>query len=343
MAKKKYSIKKIAEDLGISVTTISFVLNGKAEENRISPAMIEKVKRHVKKIGYQPNQLAKSLRTGKSNLIVFMVEDISNPFFANIAKLIEDEASKLNYKIIYCSTNNDPDKTMSMINLFGNLQADGFIITPPNGLDVNFVKELCEEQAPIILFDRYLPEVDCSHVVIANYEGTKLGLNHLIDSGFHKIGFITLDSDQSQMHDRLEAYQDLCANHSMTAKILKIPFYAFKSGEESNLINNFLDENPELDAIFFATNYLAIRGIKLLKDRGVIIPNDLAVMAFDDNDFFQFSTPSISSIVQPKSAIATQLIELMFQTLETDIDQRKPVKVELPVSLNIRSSTKNCN
>ncbi|MCH7396470.1 LacI family transcriptional regulator [Belliella sp. DSM 107340] len=339
MAKKKHSIKQIANDLGISATTISFVLNGKAKENRISQALIDKVKSHIKKIGYQPNQLAKSLRTGKSNIIVFMVEDISNPFFATIAKLIEDEASKLAYKIIYCSTNNDPEKTVSLINLFNNLQVDGYIITPPNGLDIDFMKELCEEEAPIILFDRYIPEIDCSHVVIANYEGTKLGLLHLIDSGFKKIGFITIDSDQSQMHDRRQAYEDICEKQNMPKCILKLPFDLLKSDVENELVESFLNANPDLDAVFFATNYLAIRGIKLLKNKGVEIPNDLAVMAFDDNDFFQFSTPSISSIVQPKSEIAMKLIDLMFKHLKTKLEKRTPVKIELPVSVKIRSST----
>ncbi|MFD2036306.1 LacI family DNA-binding transcriptional regulator [Belliella marina] len=340
MAKKKYSIKQIANDLGISATTISFVLNGRAKEKRISQAMIDKVKGHIKKIGYQPNQLAKNLRTGKSNIIVFMVEDISNPFFANIAKLIEDEASKLNYNIIYCSTNNDPEKTVSMINLFGNLQVEGYIITPPDGLQSEFIKGLCEEEAPVILFDRYIPEIDCSHVVIANYEGTKMGLAHLIESGFHQVGFVTIDSDQSQMHDRRQAYEDICEELNMPSCVLKLPFGLLNSGAENELLESFFDTHPDLDAVFFATNYLAIRGIKILKNKDIDIPKDLAVMAFDDNDFFQFSTPSISSIVQPKSQIAMHLIDLMFQLLETEFEKRNSVKIELPVSVKARSSTK---
>src|SRR5690554_5547772 len=107
---KRLSIKAIAKDLSISPTTVSFILNDKALDKRISQTLIDKVKDHIKKIGYHPNQLAKNLRTGRSNMIVFMVEDISNPFFASIAKSIEQSAYKEGYTVIYCSTDNDPKK-----------------------------------------------------------------------------------------------------------------------------------------------------------------------------------------------------------------------------------------
>src|SRR5690606_28769055 len=118
MQKLKPSINDLAKKLKISKTTVSFILNGKAKEKRISDTLVEKVKKEALKSGYQPNQFAKGLRTGRTNIIGLMVEDISNPFFASIAKNIEDKVYLNGYKIIYCSTENDKNRGREFLNMF---------------------------------------------------------------------------------------------------------------------------------------------------------------------------------------------------------------------------------
>ncbi|GGZ30588.1 LacI family transcriptional regulator [Echinicola pacifica] len=339
MQKKRHSIKAIAKELNISVTTVSFVLNGKAEENRISQKLIDKVQAYVKEIGYQPSQLAKSLRTGKSNIIVFMVEDISNPFFATIAKMIEDKAYEEGYKIIYVSTNDDAEKTKGLIRMFKDLQVDGYILTPPLGLESEFVEEMSGDRNPLVLFDRYLPEVNCSHVVIDNFQGSKQGLDLFQAQGNKNIGFITIDSDQSQMHDRLEAYHQMCQQNDMEPKVLAIPYKSYSSQETEQAMKAFIEDSPEMDAVFFATNYLAMRGMQLIKQLGIKVPANMAVIAFDDNEFFKFSTPSVTSIVQPKEEIANQLIQTMLSLINTPVEKREPLKIVLHAELKEREST----
>ena len=339
MQKKKHSIKAIAKDLNISPTTVSFVLNGKAIQNRISQRMIDKVQAHVDQVGYRPSQLAKSLRTGKSGIIAFMVEDISNPFFAHIAKSIEEKAFCEGYKIIYCSTNNDPDRTSSLVRMFADLRVDGYIVTPPERMSSNVVKDLCSQEKPVILFDRYLPDVDCSYVVIDNFQATTLGMDLLVEKKVRKIGFITLDSDQSQMQDRLAAYNQRCTSHGMGKNILKIPFNSTASEEAELLMQDFFLNQMDLEAIFFATNYLAMTGMHVLKQLGIKIPDDLAVIAFDDNEFFRFNNPSVTSIVQPKEKIADHLVSIMFKLLAAGRSAPENQKVVLPATLIRREST----
>src|SRR5690606_16704683 len=108
----------IARALGVSTTTVSFVLNGKAKEKRLSEALTKRVMDYVEEVGYKPNELAKSLRTGKTKIIGLIIEDISNPFFSNIARLIEEKAYSRGYRIIYCSTENDSRKALDFIGLF---------------------------------------------------------------------------------------------------------------------------------------------------------------------------------------------------------------------------------
>src|SRR4051812_6656974 len=180
---KKISIVDIANLLNISKTTVSFILNGRAQEKRISEELVQKVLKLVKEVGYKPNSLAKSLRTGKSNIIGLMVEDISNPFFASIARLIEDRAYKNGYKIIYCSTDNDTTKTQDLIQMFQDRHVDGYIIAPPEGIEEN-ITSLLKHNVPVVLFDRYLPKVETDYVVVDNKASTYKATQLLIEQGF---------------------------------------------------------------------------------------------------------------------------------------------------------------
>jgi LacI family transcriptional regulator len=150
---KRLSIKAIAKDLNISPTTISFVLNNKALDKRISPAVIDRVKEHIEKIGYQPNQMAQCLRTGKSRMIVFMVEDISHPFFAAMAKIIEQRLFQEGYTTIYCSTDNGIDKIRKLIRQFNDLSIDGYIIAPPEDFDSCEFQTLIAKDKSVVLFE----------------------------------------------------------------------------------------------------------------------------------------------------------------------------------------------
>src|SRR5688500_15937682 len=153
MQTRKPSINDLARKLKISKTTVSFILNGKAKEKRISDSLIDKVKKEALKSGYQPNQFAKGLRTGRTNIIGLMVEDISNPFFASIAKIIEDKVCLNGYRIIYCSTENDKNRGKEFLNMFSTLGVDGCIIAPTMGMETD-IGELVEKGKNVVLFDR---------------------------------------------------------------------------------------------------------------------------------------------------------------------------------------------
>ncbi len=126
--KKRLSIKDIAKELNISITTISFILNDKAKEMRINDQLIQRVNDFMKEKNYHPNQFAQSLRTGKTKMIALFVEDIADSFFASVARLIEESAYQKGYKIIYCSTEDSPEKTRELIQLFKSRNVDGYII-----------------------------------------------------------------------------------------------------------------------------------------------------------------------------------------------------------------------
>jgi LacI family transcriptional regulator len=157
---------------------------------------------YAKEVNFKPNQIAQSLRTVKSKLLVFMVEDISNSFLSKLARIIEDIAYEKVYKVIFCSNENDDEKSIELISIFKFRLVDGFIIVLSPGLKKT-IEDLIEEKVPVVLLDRYFLGLDCNSVTIDNEEATYNATSHLVNNNFKNIGFITTDLVQMQMRDRL--------------------------------------------------------------------------------------------------------------------------------------------
>lgn len=329
--KKKILISDIAKDLGISVTTVSFILNGKAKEKRISEGLTKRVLDHVQKVGYKPNELAKSLRTGKTKIIGLVIEDIANPFFANIARFIESKAYSRGYRIIYCSTDNETDRTIELVQLFRDRHVDGYIITPSEGI-ADTIQSLLNSQLPLVLFDRYLPNLQTNYVVSDNVKGAYDATAHLAQQGFKRIALVTLYSSQTQMRDRMDGYMRAIDTYKLQPYVKKVNI----GQDEQALIDDFksflAEQQP--DAIFFATNYLAISGLKAMRQ----LPNPMpAVASYDDHTLFKLFSPSITAVSQPIEAIADELIRILLNQLDGKGKELK--QVVLPSELIVRESS----
>jgi LacI family transcriptional regulator len=337
MIKKKLSIVDIANKLNISKTTVSFILNGRAREKRISEELVERVLKFVKEVGYKPNSLAKSLRTGKSHIIGLMVENIADPFFANIARYIEDGAYKNGYRIIYCSTDNDADKTRDLIAMFRDRHVDGYIIAPPVGVEED-IAELLKDGLPVVLFDRYFPGIDCSYVVTDNLNSTYTATEYLVEQGYKKIAFITLQSHQTQMQARLDGYKKALQQNNLSPYIKEVVF----NQDVKHMLDpiaDFLKNNKDLDAIIFGTNRIGTCGLKVIHNMGIRIPDDVAVISFDDHDVFELYTPSITAIAQPVEDIADNVINILLGKLDSSAPNNDNKKVTLQNDLIYRGSS----
>jgi len=338
--KKRISIHDIAKDLKVSATTISFVLNGIAKEKRISPDLESKILAYIKKIGYKPNIVAQSLRTGKSKIIAMLVESIDDSFFSSIAKFVEIAAYKLGYKVFFASTENETEKTKQLIQLFRDRQVDGFIVVPPPAIEKE-IMALLAENCPVILFDRNLPKISTTNVLIDNFDGSYHATKHFFENGFKKIGFVTLESNQSQMKDRLKGYQKAIQEAGSVSKILKLP-YNLPQTEISERVKGFLQKNKQLDAVLLATNYLALGGIDAIKKLGIKVPEELAVIGFDDDPVFQLLHPTVTAVAQPVQQISEEVIRLLMKRLS--VEGKAVPKIEtvvLKTKLMIRQSSIN--
>lgn len=325
---KPASIKDIAIRANVSITTVSFILNGKAEQMRISKRVIDKVQSIIKELDFVPNQIARSLRTGDTKTIGLIVEDISNPFFSSIARKIEDKAYKKGYKISYSSTENDPVKAKELIEMFKSRQVDAYIIAPVPGIEKDIL-QLLAEKIPVVIFDRNLPDMEVNFVVVDNFNGTYMATKHLLDKGKKNIAFVTVDVHVDQMNNRFLGYEKALHDHYAafnTNIYAEIPFDS--SEEDTNaLLMRLFEQNPEIDAVLFSTNYLAIKGLGMLRQIGKNIGDDFTIVSYDDHDVFRLHTPPISVVDQPIEEIAEKIIDIVLH--ELTVNARDTVKSEV--------------
>ena len=324
--------------MGVSPSTVSFVLNGKDKEMRISTELAEKIRQTAKDENYHPNQVAVSLRTGKSKIIGLMVDAISGNFFASLARVIEREVESLGYKVIYCSTGNEPEKARSLIKMFHQYHVDGYIIIPSEGME-NEIEGLMVKKQPLVLIDSYFKGSSAPFVMVNNFNGASGGVAHLIQKGYKKIAFVGNNLNLVQMQERLTAYTDTLKTNKIKANKKLILQIAYGSSDDDIIkkITTFIEQqNP--DAIFFAANYLGVCGLESISILKLQIPRDIAVVCFDDHEVFRLYPPGITCVQQPLEEIARSAVDILMGEMKV----KKKVKLkQLQIEAHIieRAST----
>ncbi len=332
---KSLSIKDIALQANVSITTVSFIINGKAKEKSISDAVIKKVQQIIIESGYKPNQIARSLRTGNSNIIGLIVEDISNSFFSRIARLIEDKAYKKGYKIIYSSTENSIEKAQDLISMFKSRKVDAYIIAPMKGIEED-IQLLLNEEKPVIFFDRNLPELNVNYVGANHYNASYQATESFIKKGKRNIAFVTINIDVQQIIERFEGYKKALADYLIPYNeelVIRVPFNQAEANTIEQIKSLLIDKY--VDSVLFATNYLAISGLRALKQIDKKLDENFSIIGYDDHEAFELHTPSISTIEQPLEEIAETIIQLILNQLSSKT-KLPDQQVIIPAKLNLR-------
>jgi len=336
--KKVASMKDIAKKLGVSIALVSYVLNGKEKQGRVGKEMADKIRRTAKELNYQPNQIARSLKTGKTNILGVILADIANPFFSQIARIIEDEAKKFNYTVIFGSSDEDSDKSLNLMNTLLNRQVDGFIISPSEKSEdqVLFLKE---NKIPFVLIDRYFPDIKTNYIAIDNYEVSYKAITHLIKTGHRRVGMIAYKTDLFHMEERKRGYLNALKVKNLVSDyelLREADFRKVKIDVEEG-IDELLSLPDPPDALFFATITLAIHGLKYIDERNIRVPRDLGVVSFDQGDAFDFYYCPLTYINQPIMDLAREAVLLLLDVINHKSDHFKEVK--LNSELIIRSSS----
>ena len=331
--KKRVSLKDIAKKVGVSTALVSYALD-KNKEGRVGKEMAAKIRQAAKALNYQPNQVAKSLRSGKSYTIGLIVADISNPFFAHIARIIEDEAKKNNYTVIFGSSDEKADRTWDLINVFLNRQVDGFIIVPSENSEKQ-IFYLKKHNIPFVLLDRYFPEIPTSYVVTDNFKASYQAVLRLIESGHERIGMIVYDTKLFHMQERRRGYWEALWDHNLVSESswLKEVRHGEVKEDTEAAISEMLSLEAPVEAIFFASNTIAINGLKQINRLNVKVPDDLAVVSFDEGDLFDFFYCPLTHVRQPIVDLSKESVKILLDMIRQDSSNVKQVCLEAELVL----------
>lgn len=332
---RKTSLKDIAAEVGVSTALVSYVLNNREREARVSPETAKKVREAAKRLNYQPNQVAKSLKSGKSLAIGLIVADISNPFFGHLARTIEDESKKKGYTVIFGSSDEDPVNSQRLMNTLINRQIDGFIIAPAEGTESQLTY-LKESNIPFVLIDRYFKDIETSYVVIDNVKATYQATEHLLNEGHEKVAFVYYRNNLQHTEDRLQGYLQalLDAGHedNFACEVeFDNPAYF------NEKFRNLLEKEGGVDAVLFSTNTLSIMGLKALIEMNIRIPDDLGVFCFDESESYDLFYCPISYVKQPLVEIGEKAVQIILDQLASK--QKIQRQVILNSELIIRRSS----
>lgn len=331
--KKRVLLKDIADELGVSATLVSMVINNKTKEGRVGKEMARKIRETAKKLNYQPNYIAQSLRRKKTNTIGLVVADISNPFFSKLARIVEDEASKNEYTVIIGSSDEDSKRMEKIIGSLISRQVDGFIIVPTEGS----YKQICNlkhNAIPFVLMDRTFESISANHVMINNFQASQEASEYLFSKGYKKVGLIAYKSSLSHFNDRINGYREALKTYNILPDnnlIKKVKY----SNLQQDIIEAVTDltENKNVEAIYFTTNTLALEGLKCLFRMGKQIPNNLDVLTFDHSDAYYFFQHPIPHVSQPIQEMAKEAVRLLIDQMEGNVNRIN--KIYLKASLEI--------
>ncbi len=312
---KRVSLKDIAQKVGVSIATVSYVLNGQEKEKRVGSEVIKKIRQVAEELNYQPNQIARSLRMQSTKTIGLIVADIANPFFGHLARIIENEAANHGFTMIIGSSDEDESKSESLINTLLNRQVDGFIIIPSKG-SAKQIQTLIRKKVPIVLVDRYFPEINTSYIILDNYQAMFDATSHLICGGYRNIIMIAYESSLIHMKERIRGYTEAMASNNLTANIC-VKETRFDHGQKDmELVFNDLKITKEKRvALLFATNTLSISGLFSLQKRGLKIPEDVAFIGFDGGECFDIYMPPLSFVQQPLEEMGKESFNVLLNLI----------------------------
>ncbi|ADL69404.1 transcriptional regulator, LacI family [Thermoanaerobacterium thermosaccharolyticum DSM 571] len=322
------TIRDVAEKAGVTVTTVSRVLNNRGY---ISEKTRKKVYEAMKELNYQPNELARSLYRRKSYLIGLLIPSVSHPFFAELTSYIEYYAYQNDYKILLCNSLQDVEKEKDYINMLKRHQVDGIII----GSHTLKTEQYLNVNLPIVAIDRYFSE-KIPYVASDNYNGGVLATKLLIQNGCRKIAHISGPLIlNTPANNRYKAFMDVVKEHNIENVVVETKLNVFDTDEYKKLIIKLFTDHPDIDGVFASSDLIAATIINAAREIGKEVPKDLKIVGYDDISIAKTIVPPLTTIRQPIEEMAKKTIEIILDQIDG-----KEVSIEnvLPITLVERES-----
>ncbi len=343
--RKKVTLKQLAKELNLSISTVSKSLKNDPE---ISDKTINRVHELASFYNYKPNALAVSLKSSKTKTIGIILPEILNHFFAKALFGIEQEASKSGYKIVTCITNESYKKEVEYVEMLNYSSVDGFIVALSQETQVfnkfDHYQALKRDNVPVVMFDRVSDEIDCDKVIVDDKEASKNAIQYLIDTGCKKIAVITTISDLSVAKLRLEGAREVVeANNQISLVELAVKDTIIEvSVNEANTVEKEIEEflkNNDIDAVLGLDETAAAITINMSHKLGYKIPEDISVIGFTDGLLSKHSYPKLTTVSQHAEELGARAAQILLNQLDHFVENYQRKTEVVKTSLIQRDST----
>ncbi len=330
--KKAASIADVARESGVSIFTVSAVINNKTH---VSKARRQRVEEAIRKLNYRPNLIARSLIKQKTQTIGMIVTDIANPFFPMVVRGAEDAAQRHGYNLLLCNSDDTVEREEKELELLLSKRVDGILLTKAAGdLSPSLRQMIKEVRVPFVLVMRTYPELTKDAVVTDDYQGAYEAVRHLARSGRKRIGLISGPMKVSNAKERWRGFRDAleAENLSYDSELVVEGDYRIESGFRA--AHSMLSYRP--DGIYVANHLMTIGLLKAAEEMGLKCPDDFGLVSFDDYPWLSVFRPRLTTVELPKHQLGAEAVELLIQRI--DGDKSAPVLRKLQPELRIRES-----
>lgn len=326
-------MSEVAERAGVSVTTVSHVVN---QTRPVSPELTNRVQAAMQELGYQPNRLARSLRLGKTLTIGMIIPDGVNPFFAEVARGIEDTGFEHGYSVILCNSDGDLEKELHYTKVLNAKRVDGIIFVAV-GVSHEHIQMLQARKLPVVVVDREIPGVNVSTVITDNQKGGWLATNHLIELGHRRIACIAGPNNLTPSAARVTGYQQALKAHNIELNETLILRGDFQYQSGYRLMKQLLENKTVPTAVFACNDLMATGALCAAVEMGFRVPEDISIVGFDDIDLASYTTPPLTTIRQPKYEMGVFAVGLLLDQIKDT--NPKPERHILDTELVTRKSS----
>ena len=332
------TMKDIARHLGISASTVSRALNN---TGYVSQDLRTQIEQAVIDLEYQPNLLARSLRTQFTHMVGLIIPDLNNPHYTGVAQAIESLLAAHDYRLILSVSNEEAASELSYLQALQKQRVAGIVISTASGND-EYIGHLIRQGIPVIAHARAVKAKGVDSVLARDRDGAYTATKHLLALGHRRIGIACGPQELSTGRDRLNGYLRAMSDAGITVDEKLIKISAFQRDYGAKATAELLDLPDRPTAIFAAGGELVIGAMKTFFSKGVKVPEEVSVMGFDDPDWFSFWRPPITTVAIDTAQLSQKIVELLLKRMKSHKVPTRGMNVTVPVNLVVRSSTAKC-
>ncbi|MCW7538778.1 LacI family DNA-binding transcriptional regulator [Aquabacterium sp. A7-Y] len=328
------TIKDVAERAGVSVTTVSHVVNG---TRHVSAEGRTRVEQAIRDLGYVPSAVARSLKRNTTRTLGMLIPNSSNPYFAEIVRAVEDRCFTAGYTLLLCNTDDETQRQGVYLQVLAERRVDGLVVVS-TGADESLSALLAGLRVPTVLLDREIGALPCDLVETAHLHGAMLATRHLASLGHRRIACIGGTQGLAPSEQRIAGWRLALSEAGQAADADRLLWHGDFTSQGGYAAMHALLRVPERpSAVFICNDLMAMGALCAAHESGVRVPDDLSIVGFDDIELARFTSPPLTTVAQPKQRIAALAVDMLLERI--DGRRQQPAKVVLQPELCVRAST----